>query len=111
MTALAGQSRAQGQPAAVGDHLAEVVVDHFLDVRSHRFGTPECEVAGQHAPYPMVLGVVSPREDHGYVVVGIRQHVELRNGLRGQARIDQRRSDVLVTAHHPDRMAVEHRPL
>ena len=41
----------------------------------------------------------------------VRQHVELWNGFRRQARIDQRRSDVMVAAHHPDQVAVEHRPL
>ena len=96
---------------ACGDHLAEKVVDQFLNLRPHRFATPEGEVAGQHASQPVMLGIVGPREHHRDVVVSGRRRLDgVRDGLRGQARIDQRRPDVLVAAHHPGRLAVVHRP-
>jgi len=40
------------------------MVDYLLDLRPHRFAPPEREIAGQHAPYPIVLGIVRPREHH-----------------------------------------------
>ncbi len=104
------KSRTMSAGRSVADHLAEKVVDQFLNLRPHRFATPEGEVAGDHPPQPMMLGIVGPREYHRRVVVGARWLDGGRNGFRGQARIDQRGSDVLVTAHHPGRLAVVHRP-
>jgi hypothetical protein len=87
------------------------MVDHLLDLRPHRFATPEREIAGQHAPYPIVLGIVRPCEHHRDFIVRISRHHGVIKGLRAEPRIDQRCSDVLITANHPDRVAVKHRPL
>ena len=56
---------------ALVDHRVQVFVDQFLDLRPHGFGAPEGELAGHHAPQPMMLGIVDPRENYRCrVVVG-----------------------------------------
>ena len=63
-----GTGKAKSRTMSAGGPLSiissEVLVDQFLDLRPHCFATPEGEVGGHHAPQPVMLGIVDPRENH-----------------------------------------------
>jgi hypothetical protein len=90
------------------DHGVQVFIDQFLDLGPHRFGAPEGELAGHHAPQPMMLGIVDTCENRRRLAVA-RLPEQVREGFRRQPRVDQRSSDVLVAAHRPDLLTVPHR--
>lgn len=57
-----------------------------------------------------MLGIVGAGEHHRYVVVLGFWYQIIRNGFRGQSRVDQGGPDVRIPTHHPSRFAAVHGP-